>query len=80
MRSNHALRAAIGGLTNALVNDPKEYTKAARQAFNDRFFNETDSSLPLAERYRQADILRRLYFRRMALKRHGASKSRKGEP
>lgn len=48
--------------------DPRETTKAARRAFNQRFLDEVDPDGRLSERERQrrADAARRAYFTRLA--------------
>jgi hypothetical protein len=48
--------------------DPRETTKAARRAFNQRFLDQVDPdrSLPERERQRRAEAARRAYFTRLA--------------
>ena len=48
--------------------DPRETTKAARRAFNQRFLDQVDPDgrLPDAERRRRAEAARRAYFTRLA--------------
>jgi hypothetical protein len=54
----------------AKTSDPTARTAPARQAFNDRFDREADpyGVLPVAERARRAEHLRKAYFTRLALK------------
>ena len=48
--------------------DPRETTRAARAAFEDRFVREVDPdrTLPEAERQRRAAAARKAYFTRLA--------------
>jgi hypothetical protein len=48
--------------------DPRETTRAARRAFNQRFLDQVDPDgrLPEAERRRRAEAARRAYFTRLA--------------
>jgi hypothetical protein len=48
--------------------DPRETTKAARLAFNQRFLDQVDRDrrLPERERHRRAEAARRAYFTRLA--------------
>lgn len=63
-------RGRIGGLRLAATHDSREYTKKARQAFNDKFLKEVDPDgiLPEWERYRRADAARRAFFTRLAMR------------
>lgn len=65
-------RARLGGQTTAARHDPRQYTQAAREAFDARFIREVDPSGELratdpAEAERRALAARRLYFGRLAL-------------
>jgi hypothetical protein len=60
--------ARMGGLTTASRHDPRETTAAARRAFEAKFLDETDPTLPMAERLRRADAAYRLYMTRLAFK------------
>jgi hypothetical protein len=59
--------------------DPRETTKAARRAFNQRFLDEVDPDrrLPDNERNRRAEAARRAYFTRLAYR--SARKRRSGK-
>ena len=48
--------------------DPRETTKPARRAFNQRFLDQVDPDRRLTdhERHRRADAARRAYFTRLA--------------
>ena len=48
--------------------DPRETTKAARVAFNQRFLDQVDPDrrFPEHERHRRAEAARRAYFTRLA--------------
>lgn len=63
--------------------DPRETTKAARGAFNQRFLDQVDPDgrLPEAEGRRRAEAARRAYFTRLAYlsarsRRRGGTRSR----
>ena len=60
--------ARLGGLSLSATHDPREYTRAARQAFSDRFLAEVDADLAPAERERRAGAARKRYFAELALK------------
>jgi hypothetical protein len=74
------MRARMAAYTLHARHDPRETTKAARSAFNQRFLDEVDPErrLPERERLRRADAARRAYFTRLAYlsarKRRGASR------
>jgi hypothetical protein len=59
--------------------DAREVTRAARAAFSDRFEREVDPDgvLDPAERARRADMARKAYFTRLALKSAQARRRRK---
>jgi hypothetical protein len=62
------LRARMGAHALHAKRDPRETTRAAREASQGRFEREVDpdGTLPEAERMRRADHARRLHFTRMA--------------
>ncbi len=78
--SERVMRARMAAYTLHARHDPRETTKAARRAFNQRFLDEVDPErrLPERERLRRADAARRAYFTRLAYlsarKRRGASR------
>jgi len=78
--SERVMRARMAAYTLHARRDPRETTKAARRAFNQRFLDEVDPerSLPERERLRRADAARRAYFTRLAYlsarKRRGAGR------
>lgn len=78
--SERVMRARMAAYTLHARHDPRETTKAARSAFNQRFLDEVDPErrLPERERLRRADAARRAYFTRLAYlsarKRRGASR------
>jgi hypothetical protein len=65
-----ALRGRLGAFVLHSRYDPRETTRKARQAFEERFLREVDPDgvLPEAERLRRAAAARRAYFARIALK------------
>ena len=78
-RSRAQAAGRIGGLTKAVLHDSRQGTKAARTAFRDSFLAghgckvcvriAIPSDLPLSERERRAEALRKLHFARIALLR-----------
>jgi len=62
------MRARMAAYTLHARYDPRETTKAARRAFNQRFIDQVDPEgrLPEAERHRRAEAARRAYFTRLA--------------
>lgn len=64
-----ALRARLAAYSMHARHDPKETTRQARAAFEDRFLRQVDpdNTLPAAERERRASAARRAYFTRLAL-------------
>lgn len=69
----YRLRGRLGGLALAAKYDPRQYTAAARRAFDDRFLAEVDPDGSLrrvnpVEAQRRADAARKLYFARLAYK------------
>jgi hypothetical protein len=70
---SHAERVLIGRLgayTMLSRHDPREITKAARQAFTSKFEKDVDPEgvLPLDERLRRAEMARKAHYTRLALK------------
>jgi len=63
-----SLRARIGAYRMHALHDPKETTRAAREAFWRRFVHEVDPHRILSERerVRRADAARRAYFAQLA--------------
>jgi hypothetical protein len=78
--AQRVLRAKLAAHTLWATADRQQQTAAARRAFLDRFFEATDASLPLAERQRRAQHLKRAHFAKMAYERErarsGAKKNR----
>ncbi|HEV2244920.1 MAG TPA: hypothetical protein VGR98_28050 [Streptosporangiaceae bacterium] len=61
--------ARMGGLArSARARSSTAMTEAARNAFWQSFYDQTDPALPEAERERQADAARRLYMTRLSRK------------
>jgi hypothetical protein len=73
------LRARIGGLSLHAQVDSREHLAPARAAFMARFDREVDPDgvLPAAERARRAELARKVYFTRLALKSSRARSKRK---
>ena len=65
------LRARIGGFAVHAAHDSREITAPARAAFLQRFVDEVDPDrvLPESERLRRAELARKAYFSKLALKR-----------
>lgn len=77
--STHEERSRVGrlgGLVNAAMHDPREYTKPARRAFIQRFYDQTDPSLPEAERHRRAEALLKAHMLRLSMASAKARKRR----
>ena len=66
--SERVLRARMAAYALHARHDPRETTKPARAAFNQRFLDEVDPdrSLPKRERLRRADAARKAHFTRLA--------------
>jgi hypothetical protein len=66
-----SLRARLAAFTLHSLRDPRETTAAARSAFLARFESQVDPDrlLPEAERLRRAEMAKRAYFTRLALRR-----------
>ena len=74
------LRARLAAHTlHAHAEDPSAHTAPARAAFMARFKREADpdGSLPLAERARRAEHLKKAYFIRLSLKAAKARRMKK---
>ena len=74
-----ALTGRIGAHRLHATHDPRETTKNARAAFNQRFLDEVDpdGTLSEAERQRRAVHARKAYYQRLALKSAQARAKRK---
>ena len=74
-----ALRGRIGAYRLHATHDPKETTKAAREAFMARFEQEVDpdGTLVPKERARRAEAARKAYFAQLA---HKSAKARRRRP
>ncbi|MGH9065489.1 MAG: hypothetical protein ACRDZQ_07190 [Acidimicrobiales bacterium] len=73
-----SLRARIAAYTLHATHDPKETTRAARDAFLLRFERQVDPEgrLPATERRRRAEAARKAYFTALALKSSKARRRR----
>jgi hypothetical protein len=69
-RALRARAGTLGAYVQHATHDVRETTKAAREAFNDRFLNLVDPKreLPEPERLRRAAAARRAYFQRLSMK------------
>lgn len=82
--TERVMRARMAAYSLHARYDPRETTKAARRAFNERFLDQVDPDRRLSarERLRRADAARRAYFTKLAYlsarKRRGASRSSRG--
>ena len=74
-----ARRGRIGAYSLHATHDPKETTKAAREAFMARFEREVDpdGTLSPEERARRAEAARKAYFAQLARK---SAKARRRRP
>ena len=68
----------IGAYAQQARHDPRETTRAARLAFNQRFAVQVDprGELPELERQRRATAAKKAYFARLALKSAQARQKR----
>jgi hypothetical protein len=66
-RAQRSLVGQIGIQTRLATEVPAEMTRAARAAFDRRFYDQTDPALPEDERQRRAAALRRAHMTRLAL-------------
>jgi hypothetical protein len=68
--SERAMRARIAAFALHAKRDPRETTRAGREAFLTRFDHEVDpeGTLPEAERRRRAEAAKRAYFTALALR------------
>jgi hypothetical protein len=66
--AERVMRARMAAYTLHARYDPRETTKAARRAFNQRFLDQVDPDrrLPERERLRRAEAARRAHFARLA--------------
>jgi hypothetical protein len=66
--SERVMRARMAAYMLHARYDPRETTKPARRAFNQRFLDQVDPDrrLPERERHRRAESARRAYFTRLA--------------
>jgi len=65
--AERSLRSRLAAHAMHARNDSREVTAAARAAFRNSFFEQTDPSLPHDERLRRAEHLRKAHYARMAL-------------
>ena len=64
--SDYALRGRIGAFRLHATHDPKETTRAARQAFGQTFYRGIPEDLPEVERERRAEMARKAHFAQLA--------------
>jgi hypothetical protein len=78
---SHAQRGRIGAHVAHFRNDPREMTAAARAAFLSSFERQADPDgvLPVAERLRRAEHLRKAHFLRLAMTSASTRKARAGQ-
>lgn len=79
-RVSYAQRGRLGAHIAHSRNDPRAMTAPARGAFLSSFERQADPDgiLPVAERMRRAEHLKRAHFLRMALKSAATRKARGG--
>lgn len=66
-----ALIAKIGGHMKAATHDMSEFARSGQQGLMQKFFDQTDPSLPEDERWRRAEQLRRAHMSRITAKSRG---------
>ncbi len=76
--AQRSLRARMGAYALHATHDPRETTKAARDAFMGRFERQVDPDgrLSPAERHRRAEAAKKAYFSGLALKSAMARRQR----
>ena len=76
--AQRSLRARMGAYALHAAHDPRETTKAARDAFMARFERQVDPDrrLSLTERHRRAEAAKKAYFSGLALKSAKARRRR----
>ena len=72
-----ALAGSIGGLVNRSRHDPRVYTRKARQAFIQSFYDATDPELSPKERAARAEAARLAYYRQLSLQGMQVRRARK---
>jgi hypothetical protein len=77
-RALRAKAGALGAYVQHATHDTRETTRAAREGFNARFFDQVDPKreLPEAERNRRANAQRKAYFQRLSLKGQAARRAK----
>lgn len=73
-----SLSHQVGAYALHAQHDSKELTAAARAKFLARFFEQTDPSLPEAERIRRAEFALRSHMAKLALRSAKARRRRAG--
>jgi len=75
----HRAAGRIGGLVKASRYDPQDLTAAARKGFLARFLDAVDPEgvLPMAERQRRAEALKKAYFVKLAMRSAETRRRRK---
>lgn len=76
-----SMRGRLGALTLHSTHDSRKITEPARLAFAERFLRDVDPDglLPEAERLRRADLARKAFFTRLALKSAQVRRRRKAD-
>ncbi len=76
--AQRSLRARLGAYALHATHDPRDTTKAARDAFMARFERQVDPDqrLPPAERHQRAEAAKKAYFTGLALKSAKARRRR----
>lgn len=74
------LYGRVGGLRNRAAHDPRETTRAAREAFLSRFERGLDPALPAEERHARVVAARRAYMAELAARSAAAARGRRVRP
>lgn len=77
-RDELSLRGRLGAYATNSRHDTKKLTAPARAAFLDRFERIVDpkGELPVAERFRRAELAKKAYFTRLAMRSARARRTR----
>lgn len=78
-REERSLRGRLGAYATNSRHDTRKLTAPARAAFMDRFERIVDpkAELPVAERIRRAELAKKAYFTKLAIKSARARRTRR---
>lgn len=68
---HYALMGKIGGHIKAATTDMTEFARSGQKGLLQKFFDQTDSSLPEDERWKRAEHLRKAHMARISVMSRG---------